>query len=333
MATRQGGESASGSKPPKVEVLQPIAVTAIERRHNGDGEEVVARVHLTYALTYDGGAAHPSLLKAWGIEGESGTTVNEHGPIVLDAHHTLAFPDDYENARDETLRTYSSFLQRFIALGTTPSIASSLDRLGDDPAQNEPVVLGTGMFAELLRHRITPSELWVFLLSHGGARPKARAIHSPSNPNEITVRKTNPWLDAAKRRKRFEKAIGLCGDTALALRRVQQDGLWWHQYGISLPPLPPKATEGLISDLERYAEILKEFVVSLKGPAHHPADPDRTLFCRDWYVLAMERAANPLYAAGAALYSLIFAETTPDSFAVMCARARKGKSAAPAAQS
>jgi hypothetical protein len=333
MATRQGGETASGPKSLKVKILQPITVNAIERRCNGDGEEVVARVHLTYALAYDGGPAHPSLLKAWGIEGEYRTTVDEHGPVVLDADRTLAFPDDYESLRDKSLRVHSRILQRFIALGTTPSIASSLDELGDDPAQNEPVVLETGTLAELLQHSITPGELWVFLLNHGGARPKARALRSPTNPNEITFRTTDPWLEAGKRRKRFEKAMGLCGATAQALRRVQEDGLWWHQLGIGLPPLPPEATKGLISDLERYAEILKEFVVSLKGPAHRPADPDRTLFCIDWYALAMERAADPLYAAGTALYSLIFGETTADSFEVMSARARKAKSAAPTARS
>ncbi len=314
-------------------MLQHIKVNAIERRRNGDGEEVVARVHLTYALAYDGGPAHPSLLKAWGIEGEYGTTVNEQGPVVLDAYGTLAFPDDYESVRDESLRTYSGILQRFIALGITPSIVSSLDELGDDPAQNEPVVLETGTLAELLGHRITPGELWVFLMNHGGARPKARALRGQTNPNEITFRTTDPWLEAGKRRKRFEKAMGLCGDTALALRRVQDDGLWWHQLGVGLPPLPPEATRSLISDLERYAEILKEFVGSLKGPAHRPADPDRTLFCIDWYALAMKRAADPLYAVGAALYSLIFSETTAGSFEVICARARKGKSAARGAQS
>jgi hypothetical protein len=290
MEPRQRGESASRPKRLKVEILQPITVSAIERRRSGDGEQVVARVHLTYALAYDGGPAHPSLLKALGVEGENAITVNEHGPVVLDADRTLAFRDDYESVRDESLRTYSGILQRFIALGTTLSITSSLDELSDDSAQNEPVVLETGTLAELLRHRITPVELWVFLLNHGGARPKARALRSPTNPNEITVRKTDPWLDAGKRRKGFEKAMRLCENTAMALRGIQGSGLWWHN--ISLPPLPPKATEGLISDLERSAEILKGFVVSLKGPAHSPTDPDRTLFCRDWYALAMERAAN-----------------------------------------
>jgi hypothetical protein len=334
MASPQGGEPASVPKRRKVEVLEPINVNAIERRPNGeDHEQAVVRVQLSYTLIYEEGPVHPNLLKAWGIEGEHFTTIKESGPVVLDAYGTLAFRDAYESLRDESLRVHSRMLKNFLELGTTPLIVSSLDELGDDPAENKPVVLETGTLADLARYGITPAELWVFLLNHGGARQKARTIFSLTGPEQATYRATDPWLEAGKRRKQLEKAMSLCGATARALRRVQEDGVWWPTHGISLPPLPPEATTSLISDLQRYTEILGEFVVSLKRPARRPPDPEKAHFCCDWYALAMERAANPLYAAGAALYSLVFGETTVDSFEVMCARARKGKNAALTTQS
>jgi len=89
--------------------------------------------------------------------------------------------------------------------------------------------------------------------------------------------------------------------------------------------LPPKATEALIIDLEAVAERLNKYLSVFRVPAHRPPDFDAARFCRDWYALAVERSGGPLYGAGAALYSLVFAVTSANSFERLCRRARRTK--------
>jgi hypothetical protein len=326
----------------EVQVLEPITIAAIEWKRDSEDQWVATRANLEYRFSHDGGAADPTFLKARGLEGDHRIVVSQGGPVVLDigADSELAL-------RDEAI------LERFLCLGVSPELATKIDELCKDPAENDPVRLETGTLAELLSYGIGPVEVWSFLLNHGAAR--RRSVANASTPDEVQVRTYDPWASTKSKRKRLEDAARACGQAARALRKVQsldmsaalvaagQVGSIELQdprdpdFKIELrrisptdggaigpqPALLPKATEALITDLEAVAERLNNYLSVFRIPAYRPPHFDAARFCRDWYALAVERSGGPLYQVGAALYSLVFTETSADSFERLCRRARR----------
>jgi hypothetical protein len=318
---------------PTVEVVEPIKVRTIEWRRSARHRPPVAiGVNLTYHFR-----DRSSKFK---VAGQTVVADVRGGPFGIEQTLALAnhLPDD--------------LLVRFLALWERANVAKALRELGGDPKQS-PVVLRSGLLAGLLQFGITPDEPWTFLLNHGAARRKSMALLNLSGTPE--VRTFDPWVDATEKYELLDKATAHCSEAAKLLRRLESvdmsTALVEHGYARSfdlgatenpqlgpiiaggvarigpLPALPPELTKRTIVELQHIAANLKEYLPIFKQP-RRVANPDMPRFCRDWYDLATERAKNPLYAYGAALYSLLFRKpsdprVTEASFTELCRRARK----------
>jgi hypothetical protein len=307
---------------PQYRVLQPITITAIDRTLKGN-KLVATRVYLTYCLQ----------------RVENDTEFRETSSSPLEAFPNLSFTDD-------------RLLDRFIALGVRPGIASDLAELSSYSPKNKAVILTTGPLARLLQCGIGPVEAWTFLLNHGAAR--RAVVLNPVGPNPSdSLRAYKPWASGVQKRKLLDDAIERCSQAARALNKLQSvdmaKALLAHGYVQSPtleeppstrlrmnripaseanrigphPALAPQRTKALIAELEWIADELKTYRSVFKQPRHRPADPHAAQFCRDWYALAIVRAGNPLYTQGAALYSLIISKATASSFKELCRRARR----------
>ena len=190
----------------EVQVLEPITIAAIEWKRDSEDQWVATRANLEYRLSYDAGAADPTFLEARGHEGHYRIVVNQVGPAVLDIRANLSL-------RDEAI------LKRLLCLGVSPKLATKIDELGKDPAENDPVRLESGTLAELLGYGIGPVEVWSFLLNHGAAR--RRSVANAPTPDEVQVRTYDSWASTKSKRKRLEDAARACGQAARALRKVQ----------------------------------------------------------------------------------------------------------------
>jgi hypothetical protein len=242
-------------------------------------------------------------------------------------------------------------LDRFLELGVRPGVASDLAELGSYPAQNKAVILTKGTLARLLEHGIGPVEAWTFLLNHGAARQRSGAVVDPRTSDIMGVTEYDAWARVAETRKLLDDAIQRCSQAAavlqklssvdvakalVALGRVQlvklgslfdppSRGAAPEAGGAGPhPALAPERTSALIAELEWVTGELKKYRPLFEQAAKRPVDDHSSGFCRDWYALATERAGNPLYAEGAALYSLVISATKPNSFKVLCKRTRKG---------
>jgi len=273
-----------------VEVIKPITVIAIERAEKGEDETPTAvRVKVEYSFRDPGG-----------------NTNSSHSPL-----------EAYAN-----LGVNEGLLEKFIASGTAPEIATALNDLGNDPEQ-EPVVLRNGTLAELLRHGITPLEVWVFLLNRGGAKATSRLmINQQSEVCEL--RNHDHFLTSRQEQERLKRAMNLCQRTAKALAKVQRINL--APWVGPIRPLAPMATNLLIMDLALTARNLAAYRTALRRPARRPADWMKASFRSDWCTLAQGRASQHLHQQGAALFALVFGgEPKVRSFKTLCARARATK--------
>ncbi len=105
---------------------------------------------------------------------------------------------------DQALTIPNSLLEKFIALGTSTEVAAALNELSDDPEQ-DPVVLESGVLAELLQYGITPAETWTFLLNYGAAERTSIYIRDPERPERHFVRRSNPHVTQAWKQSRVKK--------------------------------------------------------------------------------------------------------------------------------
>jgi hypothetical protein len=328
------------SVPAKVEVEQPITIRAIEwKRLDADSPLAAVRVRLECVVLLDRGQAPPGLLRAFGREDDSAVTLRyQHTDTAdLKSHADLAFGGAREN-----LEIDLDLLKQFIKLGTNPDVAAKLDELIDDPEQ-EPVVLRTGTLAALLEYGMTPTEIWTFVLNHGGAWRKLTPL-------------SDPWLKNKKKREQLKTAIERFTKAAKALRKVQSMDMTEalaalgnvrrielidpadHLSGVKTvrvrpadasgfgphPALAPGRSAALIAELELIAGQLKSLLPPLSRSPGRPTKAIASEFCRDWYNLAKEHSGHPLYEQGAALYALVFdRKPNPASFESLCRRARR----------
>jgi hypothetical protein len=317
---------------PTVEVVEPIEVRAIEwRQRAGHLPPVAVGVNLTYLFR-----DRNSKFK---VAGQAVVADVSGGPFGIDQTLALAkhLPDD--------------LLVRYLALRTRANVAKALRELRGDPRQS-PVVLRTGLLADLLQFGISPEETWSFLLNRGAARRKSMALLNESGSPE--VRTYDPWVDATEKYELLARVIEHCAEAARLLTRLgpmdMSAALVEHRYVKSfdlsdrenpqlgpkiseaarigpLPALSPEMTKRTIEELQHIANSLKKYLPIFKQP-RRVANPDALRFCRDWPDWAIERAKNPLYAYGAALYSLLFRKVdegsvTEASFTELCRRERK----------
>jgi hypothetical protein len=275
---------------PKVEVIKPLTILGIKWRFDQEEDRNNA-----VAIRFD-----------YSFRDAEGNTYMSSPGLAIDA----------------TSNVPEGLLEAFLASGAPSDTAETLHQMGDEPDQ-PPTVLETGTLAKLLQHGITPEELWVFLLNHGLETHSATIVHDPYTSKRSFIRYFES-LSPRLKTWRLKSAIRSCRQAARSLTKVQYINQT-DQLGAASPPLAPKRTAELIEDLNLAAEHVKKYMEESRRIPSRPTDPLLAGACRDWYHLAINKAGNPLYSEGAAIYALLSGgKPNPASFKRLCKRARKG---------
>jgi hypothetical protein len=221
----------------------------------------------------------------------------------------------------EPLQIRKRLLESLVTLGVDAQTAGKIGALRGK-CDEHPIEVRSGVLAELLQFGLTPSEIWVFLLNHGGAKQTSVFLFNPGAREKFFVRKFDTDLDLKSQKTRFKQALDLCRRTARALEKVQRLTIC-PEYGL-IPPLAPTATAQLIESLNLNAKQLEACLATLSELSKRPSETHSSAFCRDWYELATQRTGKPLYEQGAKLHSLLFrSKSGRQSFKTLCMQARK----------
>jgi hypothetical protein len=211
---------------------------------------------------------------------------------------------------------YSDLLDRLLKLGTSEKDAKALTNIKNKRKQ-KPFVLSTGVLSELLLQGISPTPVWIFVLTHAQMRDR-------------------PSMRTVKKAALFRKAIDFGDKQCRVLKRLQPLGPILNSFDVNRmtgeATYQPQARK-TIGDMIRLHELdqktLEAGLANLGNPAvrksnHQQPERARTKFCRDWYAWTKMETGIPLYAQGAQLYGLTFGRKVgAQSFRQKCIRARR----------